>query len=68
LTRRRTATIIPDAIRELKMKTEKKENRPHRVEKYEPPEVVNMGKVVDLTHGNTGSSTDTNAQTIPVQK
>ena len=30
--------------------------------------VVNMGKVVDLTHGNTGSSTDSNAQTIPVQK
>jgi hypothetical protein len=69
LTRRRAATIIPDAIRELNMKTEKKENRQHQpVEKYEQPEVVNMGKVVDLTHGNTGSSTDTNAQTIPVQK
>jgi hypothetical protein len=42
--------------------------KPQSVEKYERPEVVNMGKVVDLTHGNTGSSTDSNAQTIPVQK
>ena len=25
-------------------------------------------RVIDLTNGNTGSSTDTNAQTIPVQK
>ncbi len=51
------------------MKTETKEKQQHHsAEKYERPEVVNMGKVVDLTHGNTGSSTDTNAQTIPVQK
>ena len=49
--------------------TEKTENRPRRSdEKYEAPEVVKMGLVVDLTNGNTGSSTDTNAQTIPVQK
>jgi hypothetical protein len=69
LTRQRAPTIIPQVIRELNMKTEKKEDRQHQpVEKYEQPEVVNMGKVVDLTHGNTGSSTDTNAQTIPVQK
>jgi hypothetical protein len=69
LTRQRAPIIIPQVIRELNMKTEKKEDRQHQpVEKYEQPEVVNMGKVVDLTHGNTGSSTDTNAQTIPVQK
>jgi len=49
--------------------TEKSDHqRPSRDEKYEKPEVVKMGKVVDLTNGNTGSSTDTNAQTIPVQK
>jgi hypothetical protein len=54
---------------EPKMKTETTGNQqPQPAEKYERPEVVKMGKVVDLTHGNTGSSTDSNAQTIPVQK
>jgi hypothetical protein len=54
---------------EATMKTETIDHRPHRQdEKYEKPEVVEMGKVVDLTNGNTGSSTDSNAQTIPVQK
>ena len=49
--------------------TEKSEHqRPNRDEKYEAPEVVKMGQVVDLTNGNTGSSSDTNSQTIPVQK
>jgi hypothetical protein len=49
--------------------TKKAENRlNHRDEKYEGPEIVKMGQVIDLTNGNTGSSTDTNAQTIPVQK
>ena len=51
------------------MKIEKIENRPlSHDEQYAKPEVVEMGKVVDLTNGNTGSSTDSNAQTIPVQK
>jgi hypothetical protein len=54
---------------EPNMKTETTGNQqPRPAEKYERPEVVKMGKVVDLTHGNTGSSTDSNAQTIPVQK
>jgi hypothetical protein len=54
---------------EATMKTGSTENRPHRQdEKYKGPEVVNMGKIVDLTNGNTGSSSDSNAQTIPVQK
>ena len=49
--------------------TEKSDHQqPKRDEKYEAPEVVKMGRVIDLTNGNTGSSTDTNAQTIPVQK
>ena len=51
------------------MKTEKIENRPlNHAEEYAKPEVVEMGKVVDLTNGNTGTSTDSNALTIPVQK
>lgn len=51
------------------MKTETTDYRPHgHDEEYEKPEVVEMGKVVNLTNGNTGSSTDSNAQTIPVQK
>ena len=51
------------------MNTPKTEHRPaQHSEKYEGPEVVKMGRVVDLTNGNTGSSTDSNAQTIPVQK
>jgi hypothetical protein len=51
------------------MKAERTENRPrHQDGKYEGPEVVKMGKIVDLTNGNTGSSSDSNAQTIPVQK
>jgi hypothetical protein len=51
------------------MNAPKTENRPaQRSEKYEHPEVVNIGKVVDLTNGNTGSSTDSNSQTIPVQR
>lgn len=37
-------------------------------EKYEAPELARMGKIVDMTAGNTGSSTDSNAQTIPVQR
>jgi hypothetical protein len=44
------------------------DHQQRRDDKYEKPEVVEMGKVVDLTNGNTGSSTDSNAQTIPVQK
>jgi hypothetical protein len=38
------------------------------LEKYEAPELARMGKIVDMTAGNTGSSTDSNAQTIPVQR
>jgi hypothetical protein len=54
---------------EAKMKTEKIEiPLQQNSEKYESPDVVKMGKVVDLTHGNTGSSQDSTGQTIPVQK
>ncbi len=50
------------------MTTDKIDHQPRPDDKYEKPEVVEMGKVVDLTNGNTGSSSDSNAQTIPVQK
>ena len=50
------------------MKIDKIDQKQRRTDKYEQPEVVEMGKVVDLTNGNTGSSSDSNAQTIPVQK
>ena len=42
--------------------------RTKQPEKYEAPELARMGKIVDMTAGNTGSSTDSNAQTIPVQR
>jgi hypothetical protein len=42
--------------------------RTKQQEKYEAPELARMGKIVDMTAGNTGSSTDSNAQTIPVQR
>ena len=54
---------------EAKVKAEKTEiPLQQNPEKYESPDVVKMGKVVDLTHGNTGSSQDSTGQTIPVQK
>ena len=49
--------------------TEKTDNqRPSRDEKYEGPEVVKMGLVIDLTKGGGGSAADSNSTTIPVQK
>jgi transcription elongation GreA/GreB family factor len=54
---------------EVKVQTAKTQVPPQQnPEKYESPDVVKMGKVVDLTHGNTGSSQDSTGQTIPVSK
>jgi hypothetical protein len=42
--------------------------RTKQPEKYEAPELARMGKIVDMTAGNTGSSTDSGGMTIPVTR